>query len=241
VSDPTTGAVFFAELSDLFLSDRQVASAQDLDRLTLRLMPIPPGVTFSGQILGNLSDADVTAVAQRVRDACYEIECAGGYREIRISDTIDFAVGHCAFGTNVLAWALARNLPLNGIAGSNSNVNLCVRFERKVARKAKQLPPGLPNVLVVGSTELLYSGTGSRELVRLLGEAVAPHPQVAVIVVTSEEGASSTPAAVDVGSARLLRSYRTGMTQYFLVVPNSQCANPLPPQTLERIRNGFAL
>jgi hypothetical protein len=79
------------------------------------------------------------------------------------------------------------------------------------------------------------------ELVNLVRRAVAPHPQIAVIVVTSEECTSSTPLAIDIGAGRLLRSYRIGMTQHFLVVSNSSCASQLPSLTFEKIRNGFAL
>ena len=78
-------------------------------------------------------------------------------------------------------------------------------------------------------------------MVHLVSEAVTPHPQAAVIVVASEEGASRTPAAIDVRVAHMLRSSHAGMTQHFLTVPNSACANPMPAATFGKSKDGFTL
>jgi hypothetical protein len=241
VTDRETGATFYAELSDLFMSERQVASADALDHLIAALMPMPPNVIFSGRLLGHMSATDAIALGNQVMNICQEIECAGGYREFDIPDVVQFVVGHLAFGANVLASSLSRGSPFNGVAGMAANDDRGIRFEGKVARKAKQLPPDSPNMLVIGSTELLCSGLEPHELVNLVRRAVVPHSQIAVIVITSEEGTSSTPAAIDVGAGHLLRSYRIGMTQRFLVVSNSACTRQLPALTFEKVVNGFKL
>ncbi len=241
VVDQNTRTAFFVEVSVLFLSAQQSANAEALDRVIGPLLSAPPDIVYAGRLLRPIDGEEADDLARHLARVIRELPGAAAFREIFISDTVDAAVGHAVQAATVAAWATRRGLQLGVFAGPASNVDLGFRFRRKVVEKAKQLTPDLSNVLVVPAPELFFVANDPRELLSLVRDAIAGHPQIAMAIVSSEESVHSVPSAVTVDGDHLVTSYRPGMTQRFLMVANQACAMPLPAAVQEKICRAFAL
>lgn len=241
VADQGTGIAFCIEISNLFLSERQTASAHAVETIFKALLAVHAPVVYAVRITGPIDNVAIHDAALRLQHAARQAAKPGAFREIHIPNALEAAVGHPSQLAAVAAWGMPRGLSPGVIAGHPPSGDLTLRFERKVARKIKQLPAGVPNVLVIPAMELFFSAGGLKRLLKCVRTAIAEHPQIALAVISSEESAWAQSSAETIEDSRLLTSYRLGVKEQFLVVPNSSGAVAHPESLREKIFSAFAL
>ncbi len=236
VRDSRTGAMFFVEVSALFISARQAACSTVFDQISRQLL----GIAFAGRLL-SLPDDDESGIANRLTWELLEMQRCPGFREITLPGVLELAIAPTGHESIVEEWAVKRGLKLGSFAGPPSVVDLGARFLRKVAEKVKQLPPEKSNLLVIPAQELFFCVGDPLELLPLLRQSMSNYPQVAAMVISSESLAHADTSLAAVDEDQLVTSNRIGLAQQFLLVSNRSAAKPLGRSTREKVWRAFAL
>jgi hypothetical protein len=172
VRDSETGEMFFAEVSVLFISERQAAGSGAFDQLSRQLVQTP-GIAFAGRLLSLPAD-DVSGIANRLTWELVEMQHCPGLREIMLPNVLELAIAPAEQMHIVEEWAVKRGLQLGSFAGPPNVIDLGARFRQKVAVKVEQLPPERSNLLVIPAQELFFCVGNPLELL----PAVAPREHI---------------------------------------------------------------
>lgn len=242
VTDQHSGVEFFIEVSTLYLSQSRVEASAALDRITPSLMGTPPHVWVSGRLMTELSSEEASAIAARLRCCIREAGETLAYRELCFPGLVEAVIGHEAHSAALAFWCARRGLELGAFASPPAIVDLSLRFERKVAREGKQLPPGASNLLVLDAPELLFGVDDPRVLLPLIDQALSQQPHIAAIAIANEESTHATPSAISLDErSHFLTSYRSGTSRHVLLAFSNSCTIPVPAPTQVKLREAFAL
>jgi hypothetical protein len=136
---------------------------------------------------------------------------------------------------------LRHGLDVGSFAGALPDLDGALGLQLKVDEKARQLPAGLPNLLVVPAQDLFLFTNEPFDLLGFSTEIVARHEKIAVLVLTSGSAKSIAPAPKELGDHMLANSNRDGLDHQNLIIRNPSCAPPLSRVAQDKVRRAFWL
>lgn len=242
IYDPAVSSMFFCEISVLY-SGQTLGSAYELHNRLFRLL-ISIGeepLAYSGFILPGATDQDATAILNRIAWEIMEVRHDRKFREVHIPQTLLLALAPQTESDSVEMWAHAYGLELNSTAVIPPAIDQSRRLIEKIAEKAKQLSPVMPNVLVLWAQDLFIGAQDPIVLAPLVIEAISTQSPISALVLICEGPSIKFAPAQAVGQVHLSVSHRGGISYQTLIANNDAASNRLLPQTFERIVEAFSL
>jgi hypothetical protein len=242
IYDPATHAHFFGEVSVLYSADVDVNAGRGLDRLHYGLISLEgESLAVCGRIYAPESEIELNAVVDRLLWEAMEVKRDLLFREVNIDALAEFAMAPQSQKNFVDDWARARGWELGAYGISSQSPDPLLRFRGKVQLKVEQLPPGLPNILVIPGQGLFLAVDDPIELIPALKAVAAEFPQIGVLVAATTSMASSGWQRTEHDGAMFSRSERDGQGNQFLLVANEASPTRLPPETFEKVKRAFSV
>jgi hypothetical protein len=225
LKDAETNVNFHCEISVLYSPRGQVDQSRALNCLVAPLL-FQEGerVVFSGGLLRPISEDEIEGLRGRIQWEVWETRKEQSFREVNVEGILTLALAPAQDTDRVAEWGHERGLSPNSFCGVSPGADGYARLRLKVEEKAKQLPPGKPNVLVIHAHELFLRAAGPEELLAQCRESISGYDQIAMLVLVSEEFDG------EFGGPRL----------HHLVVGNQRCFAPLPERTRAKLQRAFS-
>ncbi len=242
VKDLATDAKFFCEVSVLYSAKGQVDQSRAVDQIAkVLLFQENEHIAFSGRLLRPFDKDKVDGLIKRIQWEMWEAEKEDSFREVTLDDVLLLALGPKRCTNQVAAWARQCGLELNAFSGLLPGVNSITRLRWKIEEKAKQLPPGLPNLLVIPAQDLFIDVNAPLELLALAVETISHCDKVAALVLTSEDFGVVIPQSTKLDEHVVAISDRDGAHHQNVIAKNPGCLTPIPSSTLRKIHVAFSL
>jgi hypothetical protein len=132
-------------------------------------------------------------------------------------------------------------LQFNSFGADPGPIDESARLSIKIRRKVRQLPEGLPNVLVIPAQGLFYAVEDPLDLVPTVAEIIAPHREVAVLVLSGTATVVPSSSMITGDNHLFATSERDGQKHQYLVVRNASRCAEIPHATLDKIHTAFSL
>ncbi len=158
-----------------------------------------------------------------------------------MDDSLVLGLAPAECNNDIALWAGRHGFELGSFAGPLPSSDNTWRLLRKIDEKAKQLPLGSPNALVIPAQDLFLFAGDPLYLLAQATEVVARQEKLALLVLTSESGDTVSSAVERIGDHLLVTSDRGGIGHRSLVVRNTNCATTLPKGTLNKVLLAFSL
>jgi hypothetical protein len=242
LEDQATGANFHCEISVSFSPDRHVDASRISERV-FRACFRQDGssLSYAGMMQLPRADQEVDEVIELIRSGIAEIRSGASFREVAIPGLLTLALAPGKEADRVTAWANARGRSLNSFGVDPGSIDEGARLDTKIKRKVRQLPEGLPNVLVISAQGLFSAVKDPRDLVPIVTDIIAPYGEVAVLVVSGTAAAVPRFSSITADNYLFATSERDGQHHQYLVVCNASCFAELPAATLNKIRTAFSM
>lgn len=201
LEDPATGTVFYCEVSVSFSAERQIEASRILDRVFRDcILQDSSSLSYAGMMRILTAGEDVDELISLVKSEIAEVRSGASFRELTIPGLVTLALAPRKEADRVIAWADARGLQLNSFGVNAGPIDEGARLSLKIKRKVQQLPEGLPNVLVIPGQGLFYSVKDPLDLVPIVAEIIAPHREVAVLVVSGTATVAPSHSTITAGN-----------------------------------------
>jgi hypothetical protein len=242
VEDPESGITFHCEASVMYSAKSQVDQSRIVEQIYgLLAFHDQEPLAYAGRLLRTVADAETEGLLGRIYWEMMEVRKEAVFREVVLDDALVLALAPTDRTDDVASWALRRGLDVGTFVGALPDLDGALGLQLKVDEKARQLPAGLPNLLVVPAQDLFLFTNEPFDLLEFSSEIVARHEKIAILVLTSENAKSITPGTKQTGDHMLANSNRDGLDHQNLIIRNPSCAPPLSRVAQDKVRRAFSL
>lgn len=244
VDDAENGCRFHCEVSTLARSQEDRHAAEMADGLAeLVMMESPPGMTMSGRLLKVVARRRAADIAQQVRAAIREASDARALRDVVIPRVVELAIAPDACAAEMATWCALRGIEPGSFSSPGPPIDEVRRIRVKAREEGKQLPPELPNVMVLYANDIFVQAALARAshetLVSALEEVVYDRPELAFLVVATEDFGAPDPEAQHVGIHHYDRRVVGGVVCQTVLLSNPYSDAQMPAGTASKVRAAF--
>jgi hypothetical protein len=165
--------------------------------------------------------------------------------EVVVPGVVELAVAPISAAAEMGRWCAARGIEPGSFSAPSPAVDEIQRIQFKAARKAEQLPLGAPNVMVLDANDLFVqaalSGAMPEALISALEEIVYDRPEIAFLVVGTDDFGSREAQSVAVEGHRYSRGILGGMVRQRILLRNEYAEVAMPMATELKIRRAFEI
>jgi hypothetical protein len=240
-TSPSTDEHLFIEISQLGESRSRQEAQNTTDAVFRPLVTTIPFAAFSGRLHKALSQRHLDEVIKQVERLVERFRRENSFQELSIKGVIELGITSYEERPILEAWAAERKLLVGGLNGPPHYDNEIHRMQDRIERKQRQVPPDVPNILVIWNNSLMSAVDDPREVVGLLEEEVFKYPRLAAVVIRGGwSGDGESDSKVMVGHHVL--SKRTGfdfLHERTLFLLNDFCDHKITIRSLSMLYDGF--
>lgn len=173
---PDTRERVYVEVATLGASQKERDALRTFNFLSMVSTKHPAGFMVYGEILKPLSEQRASEVAGRMIGTIEDAVRSGNIRTLSISGVIEFAVGPSSMESEMDKWVKEKGIKVVGFGGPGYKVDEFDRIRNRFREKKRQLPDGLPGVIILNSSKPFHSNHSINEIFEKLEEAVYGQP-----------------------------------------------------------------
>src|ERR1700722_440172 len=243
VEDETESVTFHCEVSVMYSAKAQADQWRICHRIvhSLLFQIDAERFLFCGRLLRPVADSEIEGLIGRIRWEMMEVRKDRALRLFDVEDSLRLALAPTERESELQSWALEQGLGVNSFAGVPIAADRAVRLRNKIEDKARQLPAGSPNIVVVPAQDLFVASGDVNHLMTHAVEVISGFGNVAILVLTSEDIGRVIPGVTRLGDHILAISDRDGLSHQHLVIKNPNSAVELPKCVVDKVRLAFSL
>lgn len=231
-----TNESFYCEISRLTASDEERHAEKTEFTLYHSISAPPVMLKKAGRAHRILEKDELDIYCEQIKNFSHKVAFDSGFGELIIEDVLTLGLAkeeHLDWLDN---WAVKNHCTVNSFEGPQIRTDELYRMKNKIFKEQQQLPPDLPNLIMIYDGDFFYRGYNLSDIISILQEPIYKYDHVLAVIIQGGCIGDMEQVSVMKDFNLYLQKIRNIInTEQYLIMLNKFCTKPISFNTVSKI------